>query len=421
MPDKAARRPMRNIRRTMLALPQAGNAPGGAPRQCVYRAVRRACYASFVASTKDRVLTSDINATANLFLPLSVLLAFYSGFRLPNLWSVNYYIPSVFEGFYRRSLVGTLLYPFGAARFNYYFIGAIQAAVLLALLYLLVRRALRDELAIKALVLMFFLGPTGGYLFHEIGYVDQLLYLVLLGTLALRNATLGFLAMTASLFVHEMAAFTTIPLYLAHLVVGERYRSAILHGVGLFAIFCLIYLFCQSAAPADVDGLLRNISQKANYAPREDYYEVFRQALTGPRQHNYFRPALYYELGTALLIAFLTAASFLRGRPSARDVAKALVVLGACVSPLALGFFGWDAARWLFLSICSSLVVLIVFGVAGSSRAVLLILFVLLVFATQGRLEYFDDYRPRRLQFSPDVTGFLKNDFPRMVRTIPDQ
>ena len=35
----------------------------------------------------------------NSFIVLSLLMAFYTGFRMPNLWSVNYYIPSMFEGF----------------------------------------------------------------------------------------------------------------------------------------------------------------------------------------------------------------------------------------------------------------------------------------------------------------------------------
>ena len=39
-----------------------------------------------------------LSAAANAGLILSLMIALYVGFRLPNLWSVNYYIPSVFDG-----------------------------------------------------------------------------------------------------------------------------------------------------------------------------------------------------------------------------------------------------------------------------------------------------------------------------------
>jgi len=58
------------------------------------------------------------SAAANAGLILGLAIALYVGFRLPSLWSVNYYIPSIFDGFWRRSLLGTLLYPAGADAFS---------------------------------------------------------------------------------------------------------------------------------------------------------------------------------------------------------------------------------------------------------------------------------------------------------------
>ena len=74
-----------------------------------------------------------LSTAANAGLILAPVIAFYVGFRVPNLWSVNYYIPSVFDGFWRRSLLGTLLYPFGALRFDYRFLASLQMLALLAL------------------------------------------------------------------------------------------------------------------------------------------------------------------------------------------------------------------------------------------------------------------------------------------------
>src|SRR5262249_8126908 len=149
----------------------------------------------------------------------SLATALYVGFRLPNLWSANYYIPSVFDGFWRRSLLGTLLSPFGELRFDYHFLAALQGLVLLALLALLIVHAWRSDLRIKLLTILFLVGPGGGYLFHEVGYVEQVLYLMLVAALALENKWLSVGLMELALFVHEMAAFTVIPLYLASLVV----------------------------------------------------------------------------------------------------------------------------------------------------------------------------------------------------------
>ena len=67
-----------------------------------------------------------------LAILLAYVLAFTNGFRMPNLWSINYFLPSMFEGFYRRSLLGTLLFPLGEWRFNYYTIASIQFTIFIA-------------------------------------------------------------------------------------------------------------------------------------------------------------------------------------------------------------------------------------------------------------------------------------------------
>jgi hypothetical protein len=68
-----------------------------------------------------------------LVILLAYVLAFTNGFRMPSLWSINYFLPSMFEGFYRRSLLGTLLFPLGELRFNYYTIASIQITIFIGL------------------------------------------------------------------------------------------------------------------------------------------------------------------------------------------------------------------------------------------------------------------------------------------------
>jgi hypothetical protein len=331
-----------------------------------------------------------LSAAANAGLILGLAIALYVGFRLPSLWSVNYYIPSVFDGFWRRSLLGTLLYPAGALRFDYRFLAGLQALMMLALLAALIVHAWRSDLRVKLLTLLFLLGPTGGYLFHEVGYVEQVLYLMLAAALALTDKRLGLLLMALALFVHEMAAFTVIPLWLAALVVEGRVRTAVLHGVLLLAVFAVIYLFFQTVDAAHIERLMRAIKDTAGYTPRADYYDVFRHRLTGPAPKNYFAGADWYRLATAFALAAVAATAF-----RWKGAFTALCVLGACLAPLVMGFLGWDTSRFTFLSLAASFFVLVAFRHAASKAVIGAAAALLLAFALFGHFIYFDDYQPR--------------------------
>ena len=111
-----------------------------------------------------------VERAANAGLIVALILAFYVGFGVPILWAINYYIPSFFDGFGRRSLVGTLLYPFGPLRFEYVFVAALQMAVRYTLIAILFWRAWHSSLPLKLVVIAFLVAPTGGYLFHTAGY-----------------------------------------------------------------------------------------------------------------------------------------------------------------------------------------------------------------------------------------------------------
>lgn len=348
-----------------------------------------------------------------------MLVAFHVGFRMPSLWTLNYYIPSFFDGFWRRSLIGTLLYPFGELRFGYYFIAAMQAAVLLAVLYVLVRQALKADLGTKAIVIVLLLGPFGGFLFDDIGYAEQPLYLMLLAALLVPKPWGGLAIMAATLFVHEMAAFTVVPIYIAALVVrGDALRGVVLRGLVLVAVFCAIYLVGQLAAPADIEALTAKISAHGDYQVRTDYYDVFREQFLGQRQKNFLGNQLFLESIAAVAFSALTAAAFVGRGVSLRDVMVAACVFAAGVAPFLLALFAWDATRWVFLSFCSTLTMVLLFAKRAPERIVLATLFVLLVFAVQGKFDYFYGNEPRRLA-SPNVPHFITKILPTLLRTIP--
>lgn len=68
------------------------------------------------------------------FSIIALAYAFFSGINGADDWGMQYYRPSFFDGFYRRALIGTLLYPFGRLRFDDTFINVIKFTVTVLLL-----------------------------------------------------------------------------------------------------------------------------------------------------------------------------------------------------------------------------------------------------------------------------------------------
>lgn len=347
------------------------------------------------------------------------MVAFYTGFRMPGLWSINYYIPSWFDGFYRRSLLGTILFVFGDLRFNYHFIAAIQFAVLFALIAQVMTVTARSSSYFKVLMMLFILGPAGGYLFDDVGYADQVLYLILLYVLQSRNQWVNLMLIAGSLLVHEMAAFTIVPIYLTSLILVKRdHRTAIRHGIVALLVFAIIYLFFQKVGSADILKLMGEIKDKAAYPLRDDYFDVFRVEFTGERMAWYYR-GYVFDLAAALLISTATAAVWLeKGASAATNAMRFATAFLAVAAPLFLGVFGWDTDRWIFLSTCSGLIIFGLRGEAVSPVRFVWVGFFSLLFVTHGHLAYFDGLSPRSLYQYREVSAFIKA-LPQQIATIP--
>ena len=186
----------------------------------------------------------------NLFL-LLVGYALIQGFRMPNVWSMHYYTPSFFDGFFRRSLVGTFLYFFWDLRFNYYFIVSIQFSIL-SFLFIFLFRIFSINIFGFFMVTLYIISPYGAYLFHEIGYIDQLLYLLLFISIMLfKNYRLfSIFIMTISMFIHEMSLFTIYPIFIvySYLIVNDI-KKIIIYGLSPLIAFLVIYIFFQTVPP----------------------------------------------------------------------------------------------------------------------------------------------------------------------------
>ena len=102
---------------------------------------------------------------------------------------------------------------------------------LLAVLAVVVIKA--ELVSQRLLVIGWLLLPTGGFLFNEVGYYDQVIYLLLFGALWLvfrdRPVT-ACLLITAGVLVHEITVLTVLPVFamvvLWPVPVAAGYRAA---------------------------------------------------------------------------------------------------------------------------------------------------------------------------------------------------
>jgi len=357
-------------------------------------------------------------------------LACYRGFRAPNLWSVNYWQVSWLDGFFRRGLLGTLLYPLGCTRFDPRFVWILQFAVLALALGGLLWLGRRGVAAL--LLVLFLASDAGTFLFHEVGYPEQLLLLLTLACWALLQRGWTFasgLILALALLVHEMALFTVAPALLVFLLRLPAQRRPALWRAALAPALALAGLLALSAPlpPALLERYAAQAAACGHPIVRLDFLVYYEQTL-GQNLQAYFHLSEF--AGVILPLALALAAWVLWGGalPDSHRAERWAVVL-ASLCPLLLGFMGTDKNRWVFLVLLQLLLLL---GTAdgttgrrlahpaGSARirhAALGVLFVATVLLTHIRL--FDHFEPRILDW-PGVSGFMPEAI-RQLKELPGQ
>ncbi|KDN16495.1 hypothetical protein DV20_40980 [Amycolatopsis rifamycinica] len=341
------------------------------------------------------------------FAALALLLAAYRGFRMPGDWAATLEAVSVTDGFHRRFLVGTLLHPLALATgYAYWVFAAAAFAVLLALLAVLATAFFRARHPAHRLVVAgWLLLPSGGFLFHEVGYFDQALYLLLfvaLWQLPRRPAVASGL-MTAAVFAHEIAALTVLPVFAVVLL--RRFSVRITAKLLVTPVAAELGVLALPASSPGAADRLRTAMAGADFTPRADALALFERS-----QSESWR--LYSITEVLLLIApilVVVVTGFLLQR---RDVLAAAAV----AAPALLAFAGWDWARWGFLLVTNFAVVLLL-GPARDLRP--LPLAVAAVLLASLPLPYFDAQHPRELNWRV-VSTFADQAFstPRGKRTV---
>ncbi|WP_328607049.1 hypothetical protein OG943_45400 [Amycolatopsis sp. NBC_00345] len=340
---------------------------------------------------------------------VAVALAGYTGFRWPGEYVATLEATSLSGGFHRRFLVGTLLHPFAVATGYDYRVFAIAGFVVLAGLLTAVAIAFfRSPSGSRRMVIIaWLLLPTGGYLFHEVGYYDQVLYLLLFGALwALHRNRPGIASalMVLSVTVHEIALLTVLPVFGFMVLRKFPFRRACAF-LAPPAVAGLVILAVSPAAPGAA-GRLGQTLAGADFRYRTDALGLFERSQSQSWAIYSITDVLLYLVPIAVVVigGFLVL-----HRPSG----AAVLPVAAIAAPLLLALAGWDEARWGFLLVSNFVVVLWLWlghrgrelGMSqlGALTAVLLIL-------THIPMPYFDGYAPRVITLvgPPHPSGVVK-------------
>ena len=268
--------------------------------------------------------------------------------------------PSFQDGFVRRALVGTLFHELpDGLRFDYELWRWIACAILGLTLFLLYRESCKSRFGLCVLI-VFFISPFGAYLFHEIGYLDQVLMVGLFAVaraLAASRLGLSVAILCTCMFVHELALFFVVPMAMSAIYdrVGIRKCALVLAPV----LLCTLIIYVNRWVEPDAIGILENeVLAKANFKQRQDFWHLY-MSDGKPLFRRYYQ---WHDLSKFLMVGhtafFISFALTSRAKPTGLG----LCVVLACVAPLGLGFMAWDVHRWLFLAWFNCVAALVVFG-----------------------------------------------------------
>lgn len=323
--------------------------------------------------------------------------AAYTGARLPSLWAVTLQTTSLVDGFHRRFLVATALFPMAEWTGNsYWFYAAFSSVILVLLLAVIATAAVTATTPVRRwLPAAFFLLPAGGYFFHEIGYLDQVLFLLLFAAAWLAHRGRWWAAtsvMTLAPAAHEISALTVIPLWL--LLVWRSQlpvRAALTASILPVAANALLFAV-PPAVPAAREHLIRRIAE-GGWNWREDAIALFfRTQAESWQAYAPWDVALY--LAPLALVAVAVTAVVVGPGHDARGWAARALAVGASGAPFLLAFGGWDRYRWAFL-LCANLAVAAWIWCDGREnvRRAAFTLGLGLLLAAHVPLDYFDGFQ----------------------------
>jgi hypothetical protein len=362
----------------------------------------------------------DRRVTA-IVLGIAVFVALYTGFRLPNAWSATLQAVSLTDGFHKRFVVGTLLRPLALATdYNYALFATFSYLVLVALLTVVVVNAWRTKLVEQRLLVVAWLVlPTGGFLFNEVGYFEQLLYLLLFASVWLVHRgklIAATVVMTITPCIHEIAILTVLPLFGLILLRAVSPKRAVI-ATAIPALVNVIILAIPPATSTAVDTLAVSL-QQANFSFRVDALTLFNRAQSENwglySVHNvviYVRPIAYMLLALLIGLWFSDRSSWRTERDRLPAWLLLLASCGAIAVPTLLVYGGWDGNRWRFLVITNFFIVIWLLlqhrGRVPLRIGTISLLLLAVVIVSRLDIWYFDRLAPREIGYRAIAKFFI--------------
>lgn len=350
-------------------------------------------------------------------LIFAILVAAYVGFRLPSLYSMTLYNIGITDGAWRRGTFATVLTPlWQATGYRYGVMALVALGILVLVLVVAIVATWKAQWDTqRLLVVAWFISPAGAYLFHEIGYLDQFIYLLfflaayMVGRVPYVVATV---VMAFSVLVHEITLFTTLPLFvLVALLRGVRGRD--FGFLSLPVLAGIVLYFAPSMTEEQVGATGARLQEVLPFEIRWDAVALFGRSLSQTWAMEFYSPVrgfitvlpllLVATGASAILVLWLARQLDASFSPTRSRLTQA-VAIGATAVPFLLVFLGWDFYRWAFLGMANFGIVAFVWlaRTAGPpSLATIAVMLLPLAMLFYVPLQYFDGYAPR--PFTPEM------------------
>jgi hypothetical protein len=302
-------------------------------------------------------------------------LTILKGIRMPSRWAVTHYLFTYQVGFTRRGLWGALLrLIFGSWTSSYFCLAAVGLAVFGAFLLFFVRLCrLVPEPGRAPLLLIVLSSPGLAYFAHLSGYLEQIIYLVLVAILiaarkrrARAVVTMSVLAAIVLPCIHEASILWVGGLtLLAVLTASSDGTHPIRSRVTGLAMVALVWIVATASVVTfgrlshqKVDALRDDRLQMFEFRLRTDAFGTLNNTLGADLREMRARwadPNIRVDMALSVLVfaptaIFLGVLAVRRGRTfdpnrTIQQFARVLV-LGAILGPLLLHAMGRDEHRW---------------------------------------------------------------------------
>jgi len=354
-----------------------------------------------------------------------ILISFYKGYHASSMWSTNYYQLSYLDGFVKRAFIGTILYPLGCLRFNYYFIEAIQFIILFTDIALLTYFCIKYKL--EPIAIIFFASAAGWFLVNTVGYIEQILWLItFLALLALEKnrQLIASCLLLISALIHETGFFITIPIAFGYMIIRNNKLSSYIKMFAPAILATTIIFILFEVSPDSVLLSYPNTIASCGYSnpSLENYLFIYRPVLKNEELSLNYKSRHLPMLFAILCISYLLRKLYQTELSLPKT--KGWLLILCCLAPLILGFYGFDADRWIFETFAQILIISVLVltharNTNGSIKKLTVFYCLIAIIAISLNFKYFHEIPPRELTIEKISTfaDFVKQQLVRIPET----